>query len=82
MDATCWGKATRAGEPSNERNPNAVAVLEDVGEGAAGGSGCATCPCTLKPKASICSGYEYHLRVGSWKLLSALGQIHNKDMRS
>ena len=31
-DAICWGKATIARKPSNEHDPYAVAVLENVGE--------------------------------------------------
>ena len=61
IDAICWGMATIARQPSSdkEHDPYAVAVLEDMGRGAAGGSGYATHLCTVKPKASICSGCQY-----------------------
>ena len=39
-------------------------MLENEGGGAAGGFGCATCLCTIKPKASICSGCQYVLLRG------------------
>ena len=38
----CWEKAPIAREPSNEHDPYAIAVLENVGGEAAGGSGCIT----------------------------------------
>ena len=58
MDAISWGKATIAKEPSNEHDPYAVAVLENVGGGAAGGSGVAI-RLLSKAVACICSGGQY-----------------------
>ena len=49
-----WGKAIIAKD-----NPYRLAVLDNVGGEAAGGSGCATPLCTVNPKASICSGCQY-----------------------
>ena len=34
MEAIYWGKATIASEPSDEHDPPALAVLENVGGGA------------------------------------------------
>ena len=83
MDAICWRRATITREPSNEHDACAVAMLENVGGGAAGGSGCATCLCTVKPKASICGGCQYRQRGGGVvEALPALGQARNKDTRS
>ena len=50
MDGICWGKATKAKKPSNEHDPYALAVLKNVRGGAAGGYGCATRLCTVKPR--------------------------------
>ena len=47
MDAICWGKQ------SNEHNPYAIAVLDNIGEGATGGSGCTTHLCTAMCKDAI-----------------------------
>ena len=60
------GKATGtiARKSSNEHDPYAVAVLENVGGGAAGSSGCPTRLCTLKPKVSFCSGWPIPLERG------------------
>ena len=81
MDAICWGKATIAREPSNKHKLYAVAVLDSVGGGAAGGSGGATRLCTVKPKASICSGCQYRSK-GVLEAIPALGQAFNKDTKS
>ena len=83
MNAICWEKAIIAGEPSNEHDPYAVTVFENVGGGAAGGSGCNNRLCTVKPKASICSDCQYHERGdGVMEAIPALGQARDKDMRS
>ena len=55
----CLGKATVVREPSNEHDLYVIVVLENVGGGAAGGSGCVARLCTLKPKVSIRSGCGY-----------------------
>ena len=57
MDAICWGKATIAGEPSNEHDPYAITMLENVwGEEEVV---LAAPLASVKPKASISSGCQY-----------------------
>ena len=46
-DAICWRK------PSNEHDPYAIAVLDNIGGGATGGLGCATHLCTAMCKDAI-----------------------------
>ena len=85
IDAICFGKATIARVPSNdtEHDPYAVAVLEDMGRGAAGGSGCATCLCTAKPMASISfSSSCQYCWGGVAEAIPTLGQAHKEDTRS
>ena len=55
MDAVCWGRLQQPG--------NQAMNTTDVG-GAAGGSGCTTRLCTVKPVASICSGCQYRTASG------------------
>ena len=74
MDAICWGRATIAKEPSNEHDPYAVAVLENVGGAAAGGSGCATRLSTVKPKdPSVAVASTAKVGVESWMVYQRWG---------
>ena len=50
MGSICWGNAAKAKEASNEHNPYTLAVFKNVQGGVAGGYGCATRLCTVKPR--------------------------------
>ena len=67
-----------ARELSNEHEPCAVAVVENAGGGAVGGSGCTTCLCTVKPKASICSGCQFASEGEIMEAIPVLGQARKQ----
>ena len=88
MDAVCWGKVTIAKESSNEHDQYAFAVvskqrtrtvLKNVGGGAAGGYGCATHLCTVKPRPPFVVVASTLKGGGVLEAIPALGQACNED---
>ena len=74
-----WGKAIKAREPSNERDPYALAVLKNVPGGAAGGYGCATRLCTIKPRPPFVAVSNTIEGGGVLEAIPALVQARNED---